>query len=168
MNMTGRFGVSRTVLMMIAMASAVSAFADTISGTAGAVFQSWTVANLNESGAPYWDNTSLDGSRRNVGFFLAGAPGALPFWGGSFTSGTSSGGVADLSFTFDKSAPLSLANLEVEVAKNSNLNEFGWYNTTDPSVLHPIFLGPDSAPANDGFSPDRARHARPWQSAAPS
>jgi len=72
----------------------VGAFADTISGTAGAAFQSWGVTNLNQNGAPYWDNTSLDGSNMNVGFFLvnaptaplAGAPGALPFWGNTFNS----------------------------------------------------------------------------------
>ncbi len=138
-----------------------SAFADTISGTAGATFQSWAATNLNQNGKPYWDNVSLDGSNKNVGFFLvnaptaplAGAPGALPFWGNTFNSATDSGGTPDLNFTFQRTAASSVANLELEVAGNKNINEFGWYDTTDPSVLHPIFLGPDSAPSTDTFSP---------------
>jgi hypothetical protein len=139
----------------------VSAFADTISGTAGATFQSWAVTNLNQNGKPYWDNVSLDGTNKNVGFFLvnaptaplAGAPGALPFWGNTFNSATDSGGTPDLNFTFQRTAASSIASLELELAGNKNINEFGWYDTTDPSVLHPIFLGPDSAPATDTFSP---------------
>jgi hypothetical protein len=161
MSETRKLKMSRTIIVVMSMTVAMPAFADTISGTPGAGFQSWTGANLNENGAPYWDNTSLDGSNMNIGFFLtdaptaplAVAPGALPFWGNSFNSGTGIGGAADLSFTFNRSAALSLANLELEVAQNSNLNEFGWYDTTDASVLHPIFLGPDSAPASDEFSP---------------
>jgi hypothetical protein len=139
----------------------VSAFADTISGTAGATFQSWAVTNLNQNGKPYWDNPSLDGPNKNVGFFLvnaptaplAGAPGVLPYWGNTFNSATDSGGTPDLNFTFQRTAASSVANLELEVAGNKNINEFGWYNTTDPAVLHPVFLGPDSAPSTDTFSP---------------
>jgi hypothetical protein len=139
----------------------VSAFADTISGTAGATFQSWAATNLNQNGKPYWDNVSLDGTNKNVGFFLvnaptaplAGAPGALPFWGNTFNSASDSGGTPDLNFTFQRTAASSVANLELEVAGNKNINEFGWYDTTDPAVLHPVFLGPDSAPSTDTFSP---------------
>ncbi len=161
MRQTANFERSVVLLMTIMTRLVAPAVADTIGGTAGAGFQSWTGANLNENDAPYWDNTSLDGSDKNVGFFLtdaptapmAGAPGALPFWGNSFNPGTDAGGTADLNFTFNRSATSSLANLELEVAQNRNINEFGWYDTTDPSVLHPIFLGPDSAPASDEFSP---------------
>jgi hypothetical protein len=84
---------------------------------------------------------------------LAGASGALPFWGNSFNSVSDTGGAADLNFTFTKSANLSLANLDLEVAANPNLNEFGWYNTMAPSVLHPLFLGTNLAPASIEFSP---------------
>ena len=139
----------------------VIAFADTISGTAGAAFQSWAATNLNQNGNPYWDNPSLDGTNKNVGFFLvnaptaplAGAPGALPYWGNTFNSATDSGGTPDLNFTFQRTASSSIADLELEVAHNKDINQFGWYDTTDPSVLHPIFLGPDSAPSTNTFSP---------------
>ena len=139
----------------------VAALADTISGTAGAAFQSWTSTNLNQNGKPYWDNASLDGTNKNVGFFLvnaptallAGAPGALPFWGNTFNLVTDCGGTADLNFTFQKTAASSTASLELELAGNADINEFGWYDTTDPTVLHPIFLGTNSAPTSDVFSP---------------
>lgn len=140
----------------------VSAFADTVSGTAGAAFQTWTAANLNESGAPYWNNTSLDGPDMNVGYFLtdaptaplAEAPGALPFWGNTFNSVTGTGGSPDLSFYFQKNSSFSIANLQLAVAGNSNINEFGWYNIADPSVLYTIFAGSNSPPgSSDSFTP---------------
>ena len=148
-------------LFVVTLSVTTAVFADTISGTAGAAFQPWAATNLNENANPYWDNMSLDGNNKNVGFFLtdaptaplAGAPGPLPFWGNSFNPVTDNGGSADLNFTFQRSALTSVASLKLEVAANSNLNEFGWYNTADASVLHPIFLGADSAPASDLFSP---------------
>jgi hypothetical protein len=157
-------GIKKVVsggVLGISLLGPVIAFADTISGTAGAAFQSWAVTNLNQNGKPYWDNTSLDGTNKNVGFFLvnaptaplAGAPGALPFWGNTFNSATDSGGTPDLNFTFQRTAFSSIASLKLEVAQNANINEFGWYNTTNPAVLHPIFLGPDSPPSTDTFSP---------------
>ena len=138
----------------------IAAFADTVSGTGTAAFQSWTAANLNQNGAPYWDNTSLDGSNKNIGFFLvnaptaplAGAPGALPYWGNAFNSVSDIGGLPDLNFTFLKNSASSIASLQLEVAANSNLNEFGWYSVGTTN-LHPIFSGPTSAPATDAFNP---------------
>jgi hypothetical protein len=148
-------------VIVVSLFASVAVFADTISGSAGAAFQSWAGTNLNQNGKPYWDNNSIDGSNKNVGFFLvnaptaplAGAPGALPFWGNTFNSVTDSGGTPDLSFTFQRTVASSTAGLKLEVAQNANINEFGWYNTTDPSVLHPIFLGADSAPSDNSFSP---------------
>ncbi len=158
-------GIKRVIwgsALAVSLIVPVAAFADTISGTAGAGFQSWTAANLNENGKPYWDNPSLDGSNMNVGFFLTdaptaplpGAPGALPFWGNTFSSGADSGGTPDLNFTFQTNSAFDVASMILEVAANSNINEFGWYNITDPSALHPIFAGADSPPATDTFAPN--------------
>ncbi|HUJ72135.1 MAG TPA: PEP-CTERM sorting domain-containing protein, partial [Verrucomicrobiae bacterium] len=36
---------------------------------------------------------------------------------------------------------------------NANIDEFGWYDIADPSVLHPIFGGSDSPITNATFSP---------------
>jgi hypothetical protein len=150
-------GIRRVVwglLFAAALCVATTTFADVISGSGGASFQSWVPADLNESGTPYWDNSSLDGYQRNAGYYLInaptapldGAPGALMFWG-------LAGGNADLSFYFQRTASSSDVNLKLEIAGNSNINEFGWYDITDPSVQHPLFLGPDSAPATNTFSP---------------
>jgi hypothetical protein len=149
-------------VVAVALFGQVAAFADTISGTAGAAFQNWTAADLNQNGTPYWDNTSLDGTNMNVGFFLtdaptaplADAPGALPFWGNTYNSVTDSGGTPDLNFFFQKNSSFSIANLQLAVAANSNINEFGWYDISDPSVLHTLFAGSNSPPSTSAsFTP---------------
>jgi hypothetical protein len=131
------------------------AFADGLTGSGSASLQSWLAADLNENGSPYWDNTSSDGDQRHVGYYLinaltaplAGAPGTLPFWG-------TSGGGADLSFYFQRTVSSSIVGLKLEIAGQSNVNEFGWYDITDPSTLYPLFLGPDAAPSSNTFSPN--------------
>jgi hypothetical protein len=144
------------VLALALSVASPPAFSDTISGSGGAGFQSWAVTNLNENGSPYWDNTSMDGVNRNVGFYLAGAPGALPYWGNAFDSGNDTGGTADPSFFFQTTAPSSMAVLQLEVAGRSNVNEFGWYDLPTPAsppTLHALFLGPDVALTTNTFSP---------------
>ena len=158
MNIKRVIGGSISVALFL---GSVGAFADTISGTGTAAFQNWGTADLNQNGAPYWDNTSLDGSNMNVGFFminaptapLAGAPGALPYWGNAFNSAGDTGGTPDLNFTFNKTTASSIASLQLEVAANSNLNEFGWYTVGDPADLHPIFAGSASPITTDPFTP---------------
>ena len=82
------------------------------------------------------------------------APGALPYWGNTFTSNTDSGGTADLNFFFQRdSASSSSATLKLEVAGRSNVNEFGWYDINDPSTLNPLFGGSAVAPTTSNFSP---------------
>jgi hypothetical protein len=146
----------------LAVIFSVTAFADVISGSAGAGFQNWAVTNLNENGSPFWDNPSMDGPKKNVGFYLTGAPtaplpgapGALPYWGEAFNSNTDTGGAADLSFFFQRDSSSSIsAILELQVAARSNVNEFGWYNTSDPSTLHALFAGGSVAPTTNNFSP---------------
>src|SRR5579862_3997359 len=147
--------VGGSILAVLTIGAAV-AHADTISGTAGAAFQNWGTADLNQNGAPYWDNTSYDGTNMNVGFFLvnaptaplAGAPGPLPSWGNTFNSAGDTGGSPDLNFMFNRTFTSSQASLQLEVAANSNLNEFGWYTIGDPADLHPIFGGAAGAGAS--------------------
>ena len=140
---------------------ATAALSDTIIGTGSATFQNWVAADLNENGKPYWDQTSMDGSKRNVGYYLTDAPtahlldapGALPFWGNAYNSPADKGGSADPNFFFQRTVPSSTVTLELEVAGLSNVNQFGWYDITAPSVLNPLFAGQDSAPASTVFSP---------------
>ena len=63
------------------------------------------------------------------------------------------GGTADPSFYFQNTASSLTASLKLEMAGNEDINQFGWYDITRPSVLHPLFLGPDSPPATQDFSP---------------
>lgn len=55
-------------------ATGVTSFAQTVIGSPGSGFQVWSAANLNNSGAPYWDAATANylgnPTSRNVGFCL--------------------------------------------------------------------------------------------------
>ena len=165
-------------LFLLAVFAATVAFADTIGGSAAASFQTWTTSQLNHNGKPFWDNKSLDGTTKkqkdksNVGFYLTdltdtstsplddGPDAPLPYWGKAIKgSKKKTGGNADLNFFFNRTEPSTstvlTAELKLEATPDANIDEFGWYNIADPSVLHPIFLGPDSPGADDTFSPSQ-------------
>jgi opacity protein-like surface antigen len=134
-----------TLSLFALMASA--SFADTIVGSSGAGFQTYPVANVNENGTPYWDNTSFDGSNKNVGFQLVGlGVSPLDYWGYS-------NGSADTNISFSQNGLNDGATLQIEVAGNANINEFGWYQVGSPSILNPIFTGPDSPILSTTFDP---------------
>ncbi|HUJ08950.1 MAG TPA: hypothetical protein VL171_02900, partial [Verrucomicrobiae bacterium] len=122
---------AKGLLWCSALATVICAtpvFSDTISGSGGAGFQTWAGSNLTENASPYWDNTSMDGLDRNVGFYLvnaptaplSNAPGALPYWGNAYNSVLDTGGTADPNFFFQKDATTSTAILQLEVAAFSN------------------------------------------------
>ncbi len=154
-------------LLAVILFATTATFADTISGSGTAAFQSWTARDLNNSGKPYWDNKSLDGKTKqlkkkgNVGFYLtpgsavtlADTPGVLPYWGTAYNSKKDKGGNADLNFFFQRTELTNTASLRLEVSPDANIDEFGWYDIKNPSVLHPIFDGPESPITNDTFSP---------------
>jgi hypothetical protein len=108
---------------------------------------------LNLDGAPYWDNPSFDGAQQSIGYVLTGqnpsplgdAPGSIPFWGESFNPLTDAGGGWDTDFFFNRTTPTTSATFKLEVSARTGINEFGWYDVTNTSVLHPIFTGADSA-----------------------
>jgi hypothetical protein len=152
-------------LFALILSIAPASQADTIKGSGTATFQSWVASDLNDNGKPYWDNKSLDGKKQtkktNVGFSLvdaptaplADAPGSLPYWGVAGKSNKKNGGNADLNFFFQREELTNFASLKLEVDPAADIDEFGWYNVTDPSVLHPVFLGPESPVTNDTFTP---------------
>jgi hypothetical protein len=130
--------------------------ADSISGSSGDGWQAWTSSDLNENGTPYWDNTSFDGPKMNVGYCLtgtgncgmSGAPGILPYWG-------SSTGAADPSIFFT-SPGTSSATLQIEIAGYSGENTFGFFEIGPKSSvasMTEIFDGPASAGATTLFAP---------------
>ena len=148
-------------IVALSLLSGTAIFADTIVGSAGAAFQNWTAADLDQDGRPYWDNVSIDGTNQNIGYFmtdaptapLSDAPGAVPFWGRAYNSTTDFAGSADPSFYFHNAGSSLTVSLELEDAGNEDINEFGWYNVANPLTLHPLFLGPDSPPDTNTFSP---------------
>ena len=102
-------------------------YAQTAIGSPTAGFQHWTVGNLNNNGAPFWDAPSksfgfnkpnFELASKNVGFCLTGtgdcvgigshseAPGPLPYWGMPFNSIADSGGAIDPKVYFHRQ-PLS-------------------------------------------------------------
>jgi len=163
---------------LVAFSFAPAAFADTISGTAGDGFQNWVIGNLNpvttapsggfQSQPPYWNNVSLDANgsgdhRFNIGYMLtntgaavgsiSGFPGVIPFWGGAFTSGTDTGGVADPNFFFVKNSTGAGAVLKAEVTARTANNAFGWFDTLSPNSLHQIFAGGTAVGTSATFTP---------------
>ena len=131
------------------------AHADLLVGSLGYGWQDWTAANQDRT--PYWDYTSWDGGKKNIGYYLTGtgafasvadAPGAIPYWGNA-------AGGFDTSFYFEKDSAYSNAALRLEVAGYSNVNAFGWYewNASGSYTLHQIFAGADPAPTSEVFTP---------------
>ncbi len=147
--------VSRWLLLLVAgvMALTVSASATTVVGSVGAGWQAWSAPD--QDGTPYWDNTSQDGNKKNIGYFLSktggfsghpSSPNITPPWWG-YASGS-----ADLNFHFN--SPLSqYVKLVIEVAGYSNINELGWYDVSNPTVGGVIFPGPAGAGSSTVFSP---------------
>jgi hypothetical protein len=90
------------VMAMATSASSATSYAQSILGSSGAGFQTWTAADLNNNEAPYWDavteNYLGDPTNKNVGFCLMGTgdcvgiltsvfvPGPIPFWGMTYNS----------------------------------------------------------------------------------
>jgi len=89
---------TRILILLIATAawaSCATSYAQSILGSSGAGFQTWTTTDLNNNGAPYWDavteNYLGDPTNKNVGFCLTGTgdcvgiltsvfvPGPIPF-----------------------------------------------------------------------------------------
>ncbi|HTY23734.1 MAG TPA: PEP-CTERM sorting domain-containing protein [Desulfomonilaceae bacterium] len=143
-----------------ALVLAPHAFADSVVGTVGG-WQTWTGTNLDQDGKPYWDNSSSDGTHMNVGYLLngtqgsgagiAGFPGAIPFWGATYTSASDTGGAADSSFYFTSSGS-SQAALKIEIAGNANSNTFGWYDASTGAMTE-IFSGPAGQGSTATFTP---------------
>lgn len=156
------------LLMAVAgcMICATMLNAQTLMGSSGAGFQTWTAANLNNNGAPFWDaptnsvgDYSGNQDSKNVGFCLTSggdcvgigsalfAPGPIPFWGMPFDSSGDTGGAIDPKIyfrrdgtsTFRATLQLNLSTVSVEV------NEFGWFETnatgTRLGPTHMLFQG---------------------------
>jgi len=107
-------------------------------------FQTWSAADLNNNGVPFFDGPSADGGNRNIGHYLTGT-------GGSFTPaeltdspmqavnyyGTpiaSTGGAADNYWFHVEPIAGFNGKLVLEIAGLADLNRFGWYKKGDSSA----------------------------------
>lgn len=165
-----RNGCGSRLLVAAAMWTCIplaTSYAQTVIGSPGAAFQHWTVGDLNNNGAPYWDaSTKSVGNTpnsANVGFCLTGTgdcggvikppPGPLPFWGMSFNSGKDTPGTGAMDpkvyFRRGSSEHEELkATLELQFTTSIEpkaINEIGWFETNaSGSVIgakHVLFRG---------------------------
>lgn len=139
-----------------------------VNGSAGHGWQPFSAPT--EGGNPYWDQHSLDGSNKGVGYYLtqtggytppamlgkdspALLPGDLQYWGSN-----SSPHLADPLQTFHANNHVP-TKLYLTYAGNHAVNEFGYYFLASPGTLHPLFssgeyygTGPDY-PLSTSFQP---------------
>ena len=154
---------SRTTLVLlmaiIAWATIGTASGQTLIGSSGSGWQTWTVTpissdqpNLNDNGAPWWDlqwnaahtNGYVDRgpADKNPGFCMTAtgdcvgvgsqglAPGALPFWGQFYDSIGDTGGLRDDKVYFRSNGLRLRATLYLNASANpSEINDFGWFET---------------------------------------
>jgi len=163
-----RRGLSLLIAAAAYMGTAcATSYAQTVLGSPGAGFQNWTVGNLNNNGAPFWDAPtrsfgSFSGNQdsKNVGYCLTGtgdcvgigshasAPGPLPYWGMSFDSVNDSGGAFDPKVYFRRSPSdhALKATLELQFTTvPGEINEIGWFETNSTGSVvgtrHVLFRG---------------------------
>ncbi len=153
------------LVLLIAMAvsaTSTTSFAQSIIGSPGAGFQAWKTANLNNSGAPYWDaftqNRLGNNTSRNIGFCLTNsgdcvgidsalfAPGAIPFWGMTYNSTADTGGGQDTLVYFKRGHGNLTAILQLQLSTvETEINEFGWFETNSAGTtlgpIHRLFQG---------------------------
>jgi hypothetical protein len=136
--------------LVISIGVGSTATADSLKGTSGYGWQSWTGAALNENGTPYWDSGSWDGAQKNIGYCLtasggctqlgSSAPGTIPYWG-------SAGGTADSKMFFE-AAGSNNAAVQLTIAGHAGTNRFGWFETNALGTLigasHELFNGASS------------------------
>ncbi|HEX9262272.1 MAG TPA: PEP-CTERM sorting domain-containing protein [Candidatus Bathyarchaeia archaeon] len=158
----------KKLLLCIILAGLIVApnvFADPIIGTLGS-WQEWDAAvnggNVNNNGAPYWDNLSNDlGGLANIGNYMAktgafiagNGPGTdlYKFWGQAYNKVADTGGAADPSFYLTNPGTSITATYKHDQAGNAAFNVFGW---VDNSLgLHPIFTGQQAVDTTFTFSP---------------
>jgi len=112
------------------------ALADTFNGSAGGSWADLSSAVNNPNNNPFWDNRSLDGPNKNVGFqFSPGGGGPKPdqFW--------SMGGAVDNNVSFINDGHHKNASLSVEISGYSSRNALYAFNMANPSQTVLIFGG---------------------------
>jgi hypothetical protein len=149
---------SLALLAFFAAATISAAHGQTLMGSPGAGWQTWSVtpnssiqANLNDNGSPYWDvlwASALGGysnpspADRNAGFCMTStgdciglgsgalAPGAIPFWGMPYDSVNDTNGARDNTMYFRSTGgPLVAVLVQNSSVIPEEVNDFGWFET---------------------------------------
>jgi hypothetical protein len=117
--------------------------ADTVIGSGS--WQSYTAADVNESGTPYWNNVSSDGPQMNIGYQLL--PATPNYYGNNDGSAVNS-----MTFNRGTSAGAIDGSLVLEISAYKTLNQVGWFDVSAPTVLHTIWTGADSSTSGSAQS----------------
>jgi hypothetical protein len=100
------------------------------------------------SGSAFWNNWSLDRNHEaNIGYWLNGTGDFAPAGGsaGTMGSGTTPSYLGDATTGFSLTRAAGTQSVTVktklEMTAYRSVNEFGWFDTTDPTTLRPLFFG---------------------------
>jgi hypothetical protein len=116
--------------------------------------QALTPGMVNETGSLFWDNHSYDGEDYNFGYCATGL-GNCSVQGvatQSFDYVAGPGGAAPTSEMFQASGALTITLLAKLTCLSSD-DTLGWYDPSNPTVLHLIFAGSDAAGTTVTFTP---------------
>jgi hypothetical protein len=134
-----KFFLITAIFVMVLLVSCLinsQALADTFNGSASGSWRDLSSIVPNENNYPFWDNKSLDGSNKNVGFqipFASGGPQPDQFW--------SISGAVDNNVFFTNDDHNKNAVLLVEIAGNASSNALYAFNMADPPQTVLIFDG---------------------------
>ena len=112
------------------------------------------------SGSAFWNNRSYDFNYEcNIGYWLSGT-GGCPQRGGLFLATSphvTPDYLGDASTGFQMTKAPDTASVTVtdrmEVSAYRPVNEFGWFDTSNTSVLHSLFSGPNAIGTTATFVP---------------
>jgi hypothetical protein len=159
-------GFSAVALLALVVSLCSAASAQSLIGSPGAGWQTWTVSDLNDNAAPYWDtqwggsqpNSEGSPAEKNIGFCMTStgdcigigstdfAPGTLEFWAMPYNPSTDTGGARDNVVYFKSNGGRLRATLELNSSGNpAEINEIGWFETNATGSLignkHILFEG---------------------------
>jgi hypothetical protein len=149
-----------SVIILILLLSASMASADSLDVIKGDASWHSFQTPMTAGGTAFWNNWSLDNNHQcNIGYWLSGAGGCTAnlgtFYANSPNLTPSYLGDASTGFKLTKApttASVTVTNL-LEVSAWSPTNEFGWFDTTSPGILNPLFQGVATIGAQATFVP---------------
>lgn len=107
----------------------------------------------NEGSTPFWDQQSMDGPQRNIGYCLLNLANCLelgsPVPNLSYYSTASEGSVNN--FTFTGSGDISVT-LMIQLTSHAIFNSFGYYYTNAPDTLIELVAGSGGLGTHQNFT----------------